>query len=351
MTKTVTTTTQAEPAARLQLAYFDGHSARAQAAEIWLEQDQLHVSVADGQASHRQYPRKAVGWPERQRHGERQAQLPDGGMLSAADPQAWDHWAQASGLTDTALVRWMQSWRRVGLALLLLIALVIATWRWGIPLATEATLTLLPAAAEEQIGSRSLAYFDRRLLQPSRLDALQQADLRRRFERLLAASPAELRTDYRLHFRRAGKALGPNAFALPGGDIVMTDALVELMADESDAVLGVLGHELGHVKHRHGMRMTIQASMVAALTGFIVGDFSALLAGLPALVAQQSYSRDFERQADEHARSLLRNAGISPKVMLPFFERLEKLADLGDDLPIAFSSHPASEERRRFFSQ
>lgn len=204
---------------------------------------------------------------------------------------------------------------------------------------------------EEEVGSRSLAYFDRSLLKPSQMDAAKQAELRRRFEQLLAASPADLQADYRLHFRRANKALGPNAFALPGGDIVMTDALVELMADAPDAVLGVLAHELGHVKHRHGMRMTIQASMVAAMMGLVVGDFSALIAGLPALVAQQSYSRDFERQADEHARSVLRNAGISPQVMLPFFERLEKMTELGDDLPIAFSSHPANEERRRFFSE
>jgi predicted Zn-dependent protease len=346
--------TRTEPAARLQLVYFDGRSARAQAAEIWLEQDQLHVSLtaaADGPPTRLQYPRKAVRWPERQRHGERQAQLPDGGLLSSADAQAWDRWAEASGLADTALVSWMQSWRRVAVALVLLFAVLLAAWRWGIPLATQATLTLLPAAVEEEIGSRSLAYLDRRLLKPSRLDAATQAELRRRFERLLAASPADLQADYRLHFRRANKALGPNAFALPGGDIVMTDALVELMVDEPEAVLGVLAHELGHVKHRHGMRMTIQASMIAAVTGLIVGDFSALIAGLPALVAQQSYSRDFEREADEHARSMLRNAGISPKVMLPFFERLEKMSGLGDDLPITFSSHPANAERQRFFSQ
>ncbi|MCV2370294.1 M48 family metallopeptidase [Roseateles oligotrophus] len=347
------TSLQHEPSARLRLVYFDGRSARAQSAEIWLEQGLLHVLVAanDGAPSQRQYPCKAIQWPERQRHGERQVQLPDGGLLSCAESQAWDSWAQSSGLLDSALVRWMQSWRRVGLSLLLLLALLTSAWRWGIPLATQATMTLLPAAVEQDLGGRALAYFDRHLLQASRLDAAKQLELSQRFERLLAASPADLQAPYRLHFRQANKAFGPNAFALPGGDIVMTDALVELMADEPNAVLGVLAHELGHVRHRHGLRMTIQASMAAALAGLIVGDYSALLAGLPALLAQQSYSRDFERQADEHARSLLRKAGISPKVMLPFFERLEKMQGLDDELSIAFSSHPANEERRRFFAQ
>ena len=64
-----------------------------------------------------------------------------------------------------------------------------------------------------------------------------------------------------------------NAFALPGGIIVVFDELVELAGDD-DRVLGVLGHELGHVVHRHSTRQLLQALGLAAIAGVVWGDFS-----------------------------------------------------------------------------
>jgi len=345
---------------RLSLAYFDGRSARAQAAEIWIAGGELHLHT---ELAQRRIPLREVQWPERQRHGQRQAQLPEGGLLSASDAAAWDAWAQASGLRDTVTVRWMQSWRHVGLSLLGLVLLIAAGWQWGVPLASDAAVRLMPPALELQIGEQALGYFDRYLLKPSELKPARQAQIRERFEQLLAAQPGEPPPAHRLNFRSV-KGLGPNAFALPGGDIVLTDELVELMGpDGMDSVIGVLAHEMGHVQQRHGLRLAVRASLVGAAAGLVIGDFSSLLAGLPALLAQQSYSRDFEREADEHSRQLMRQAGISPKAMVRFFERLAEYrreknkgketegGEEDDTLPISFASHPADAERIRFFSE
>ncbi|OYU72188.1 MAG: hypothetical protein CFE45_40815, partial [Burkholderiales bacterium PBB5] len=46
-----------------------------------------------------------------------------------------------------------------------------------------------------------------------------------------------------------------NALALPGGTLIVTDAMVRLLADRPDVLVGVFGHELGHLQHRHGMRL------------------------------------------------------------------------------------------------
>ncbi|MBT9501729.1 MAG: M48 family metallopeptidase [Burkholderiaceae bacterium] len=333
---------------RLRLDYFDGHSARPQSAEIWLSDGHLHLSAG----AEAQYPAGEVRWPERQRHGQRQAQLPDGGLLSCADAAAWDAWAQGSGLRDPLAVHWTQSWRRVLLAVMLLLALLFACWRWGAPLAADLIVQALPASAEQQIGSQSLDYLDRHWLQPSTLDADQREQIARRFERLVAASAVDAAAlRYQLHFRAGSKLLGPNAFALPGGEIVLTDALVELLHDSPDALQGVLVHELGHVRHRHGLRMAVQSGLVGALAGLVVGDFSALLAGLPALLAQQAYSRDFEREADTQAHQMLRSAGLSPRVMLQFFERIAAIEARQTGVPSLLSSHPATPERIAFFSQ
>lgn len=335
-------------APRLQLEYFDGRSARPQRAEIHLQDGQLRLACGLQQ---RQYPLHSVRWPERQRHGQRQALLPDGGVLSCTDAALWDDWARASGLRDSLTVRWMQNWRLAGTALALLLVGLLTAWRWGIPLATDAALRWLPPALEQQIGSRALAQLETHWLQPSQLPPAEREELRQRFATLVAqAHPQGDAPAYRLHFRAAPTALGPNAFALPGGEIVLTDALVQLMRDRPEAVLGVLAHELGHVRQRHGLRLAVQASLVSALAGLVVGDFSALLAGMPALLTQQAYSRDFEREADAEARRCLIAAGIPPRVMLDFFERLAQQRQRADGLPIAFSSHPADTERKRFFT-
>lgn len=372
-TEPKTSTWLGEP--RLRARLFDGRSARAQAVWVWLDQTQLHILACDTEGEplstqtrmQRQHALREVVWPERLRHGERQALLPDGAVLcedlTPGARQQWDAWAQASGLHDSLTVRFMRSWRLVGLSALLSAGLLGVAWLWGIPWTAERGAALIPTAAEQQIAEQALDYMDGQWLKPSTLSEARQEEITRRLaaavrrDEILRAGlepqAAPLPT-YRLHFRAGPKALGPNAFALPGGDIVLTDALVELAADEPDIITGVLAHELGHVRHRHGMRLALQASMVAGLSGLLIGDFSALLAGLPAWLAQADYSREFEREADLHARQMLQAAGISPRVMVRFFERLEAHQKRqGQDkspLPIAFASHPAHAERIAFFN-
>lgn len=340
----------------LAVNYFDGRSARAQPAQAWLSDDLLHVRVHVHVNAHAltelKYPVKGVRWPERQRHGQRLALLPDGGVLSCENAGAWDAWFVASGRREPITVSWMQSWRHVALSLAMLVALILASLRWSAPMAAGVMLHYLPPGVDRQVGEQALDYVDAHLLTPSKLPMVQQQQIAAHFDSLVAKYYANGHApEFRLHFRAGGKTMGPNAFALPGGDIVLTDALVDLMKDAPDAVQGVLAHELGHVRHRHGMRMVLQASVVAGIAGMVVGDFSTVLAGVPALLAQLSYSRGFEHDADEESRGMLLSAGISPRVMVRFFERLDRRRDGPDVLPIAFSSHPANAERIAFFSE
>ncbi len=332
----------------LLLELFDGRSARPQPVQAWVKAGTLQLRNAEGQVL--SYPLRRVRWPERQRHGQRQAQLPDGGVLSGDDARAWDQWARASGLRESLLVRWMQSWRRVAVAMALLVATTLAIGVWGIPLASDALVAVLPPQAEQMIGERALAGIDARWLKPSTLPPARREAITADFAALLRTSPGTT-PDYRLHFRSADKSVGPNALALPGGHIVLTDALAQLLSDQPDALAGVLAHELGHVQRQHGMRMVVQASLLASLNGLIIGDFSGVLVSVPTLLGQQAYSRDFEREADAYARDMLRAAGRSPTAMLVFFERIEsyKKDHSASALPIALASHPANEERKRFF--
>lgn len=329
----------------LSAEYFDGRSARAHAVRLRREGVLLHVT---GEGVDLRVPLARIRWPERTRHGVRVAELPDGGSLHCADAAAWDAFALDCGRGDGLVVRAQQSWRAVLVSLAGLVVLLAVLYAWGIPRAAGAALLLIPESADRAVGEVAMRSLDEELMKPTELPAAEQQRLREAFERALSAQPAGSVPAHRLEFRKS--RIGPNAFALPGGTIVMTDELVKLVDGDAAVITGVLGHELGHVRHRDGMRMLIQASAIGVLASVVVGDFSSLLAAVPVVLGQSAYSRDAERRADAEAVLLLRDAGLSPAVMVGFFEKMAK--ENGDHtLGIAISSHPADAERIRFFQE
>jgi Zn-dependent protease with chaperone function len=96
------------------------------------------------------------------------------------------------------------------------------------------------------------------------------------FEALAAHSPRGAQA-YSLNFRKGG-SIGPNAFALPDGSLVLTDELVELAAND-EAVLGVLGHEIAHVEGEHTLRQLYRAAGVAGFIMLIGGDIGSARRG------------------------------------------------------------------------
>ena len=359
----------AEPRAPplLTAEYFDGRSARGRTVQLGLVDGEL---VIQGDSVSLRFPARHVEWPERMRHGLRLARLPDGGSLQCRDVQAWDAWALASGLSESWVVRAQQSWRWALGSVLGLIVLLGAMYVWGVPGVARAVVAATPLSVDGAIGESALQSLDQQWLKPSKLPADQQQRLRAALARATAALPSGSVPAHRLEFRSG--PIGPNAFALPGGTMVMTDALVELVGGDEAVLLGVLGHELGHVQARHGLRLLVQAGAIAAVSSVVLGDFSTLLAGAPVLLGQASYSRDAEREADAHAVTVLKAARLSPAVMVTFFEKVAAHGRSGKHegsagrssegssdgsakepsrfgLGIAIASHPADEERIRFF--
>lgn len=337
----------------LNTTYYDGRSPKAWPVTAELQGQTL---VVEGEGQQHRISLVQVRWPERQRYGARLCYLPGGGLLCHENGPEWDAWAEASGRREPLVVKWMQSWRAAVLAGVACLAFVAATWVWGIPWASKAVVAVVPESVERHLGDSALSSIERAMLKPSSLPAPEQEAIRQRFAKAVAAAyPEGEAPAYELHFRSADKAgLGPNAFALPGGHMVLTDELAVLLKDQPDAITGVLAHELGHVRHRHGLRMVVQTSLLASLISVVVGDVSSLLATVPAVLTEQAYSREAERESDQESVDILRKAGISPAVMVVFFERIEawrkkQAGGDGPELPIALSSHPSDEERVNFF--
>jgi predicted Zn-dependent protease len=145
---------------------------------------------------------------------------------------------------------------------------------------------------------------------------------------------------------RDGGPIGANAFALPDGTIIVTDQLVQL-AEQDEEILAVLAHEVGHVEGRHGMQRIAQSTALGMLLTLVTGDVSqvaAVVSALPAMLIEAGYSRDFEREADARAVSLLNAMGVPPSHLARFLERMQ--AKLGKESgPSWLASHPPTKER------
>jgi Zn-dependent protease with chaperone function len=327
--------------------WFDGQQGQARSVEVRVQDGHLHFG--DQQLS-----LARVQWPERLRHGRRLMVLQGGGVLSFTDAAAFDAWADATGHRPGLIERWQLSWHLALMALALVTALFAAGWRWGLPWASDELVKHIPLSAEQSIGDEVMALVDKQWMRPSQLSEAEQQAWRDRFTRMLAtarASGMDVPEQWQLHFRRTSSTLGPNAFALPGGQVCMTDELVELLKDEPDAVLTILAHEAGHVQHRHGLRTLVRVSVLGAAVAVWLGDYSSFLNGLPVLLAANGYRRDHEREADAFAREAARRGGVDPARIAVFFERTrEKYGDSAESpLAISFSSHPADSERIAFF--
>jgi Zn-dependent protease with chaperone function len=277
----------------------------------------------------------------------RRLELPDGGVLVTADAAA----VAVLGSPAAGIAHRLESHPVVVLAALVLLPLLgWAAWRGALPWIARAVAQRLPPSIEAEFGREGLRVLDESLFEPSRLPFARRRAVGEHFDRLRdLASPA---VTARLEFRRA-TWIGPNAFALPGGLVVVTDELVEGLRDD-ERVVAILAHELGHVAHRHGLRHLLQHSAIAIVTFTVLGDAGTSFAAafLPMTLASAAYSRTFEREADLFAFDVLRRSGRSPTLFADALRALDPLAEEGGRAPSRrvldyLSSHPSSDDRIR----
>ncbi len=245
-------------------------------------------------------------------------------------------------------VAWLEE--RWGIALACVVVIVctlLAGYFFGLPFAAEHIANRIPMETERSLGRQALTWLDEnKWFMPTKLDVDRQKPIIDGFDRLRSDLP--LRNYYNLEFR-SSTTFGPNALALPGGIIVITEEMVRA-AETTEEVLAVLAHEIGHVELRHTMRAVLQNSVVAVGAAAVTSDAASLsvaIAGLPALLAQRKYSRKFETAADDYAFELLKQKGYSPAAFASIMERLAK-KDEKEMGPFAYvSTHPVTAERVR----
>jgi Zn-dependent protease with chaperone function len=150
---------------------------------------------------------------------------------------------------------------------------------------------------------------------------------------------------------RAVEAPMVNAFALPGGPVLITDDLIS-EAETPDELAAVIAHEVAHVEMRHVMQAVWRDLGIGMLLDLVVGGGTGAGQQAVILAGQASdltYSREAELEADTRGQALLHAAGLSSLGMAPFFDRMAR-ADgsgrLGEAVEF-MNSHPDSGRRGR----
>ncbi|MBD5239764.1 MAG: M48 family metallopeptidase [Bacteroidales bacterium] len=144
-----------------------------------------------------------------------------------------------------------------------------------------------------------------------------------------------------------------NAFACPDGSVRVFSSLMDIMDD--DELLGVIGHEIGHVAKHHSKKQMRQELLTGALKDAVSsagGKMAALtdsqLGSLGQALAGAKYSQKQEKEADDFGYEFLKSNGKNPLGMVSAFQKLQSLE--GGDVQSSyiskmFSSHPDTAER------
>lgn len=335
----------------LPARYFDGRSARAWPASLTVDAGDWLITLADSA----QGP-KLLRFDSGQAQAEealeglpRRLKLPEGAMLEVEDQAGFDRMMLSLGKPRSLVDQAQGSWRVVIILLALTIVTAVAGYLWLLPWGANQIALRLPPGLEKTIGDQAWPSIDKEYFQPSALDPKVQARLREGFEQIRRRDP-RLPDGTELLFRAS--KIGPNAIAVPGGRVVMTDEMVDLalkmdkgQAYAEQALLGVLAHEIGHLHHRHSMRNLLQAAAVTAVVSLWLGDISTLVTAVPTLLLQMKYSRDFESEADDYAVRTLDAAGLPRAPTADLFDAMMALGKADS----VFSSHPPTAERARKF--
>jgi len=133
-----------------------------------------------------------------------------------------------------------------------------------------------------------------------------------------------------------------NAFALPGGYVVLFRGLIDA-AKDPDEVAAVLGHEIGHVVSRDPTRHALRSAGSIGVLGLLFGDFAggAAVLFLTERLISASYSQEAERGADAFAHQVLAEAGISPGALGDMFETMRAKHGDRNEVAAHFLSHPS----------
>lgn len=232
---------------------------------------------------------------------------------------------------------------RIGVAgcllfLFLVIIPLIAAYIWVVPAVADSAAQKVSPETERQIGE---AWF-KSLTAAYQVDTAETRLVQQFYDSLGFGG------DYRMKITVVKEPV-VNAFAVPGGNIVVFDSIIGLM-DAPEQLAGLLAHEASHIQLKHSVRAIYRElanNLFITLLFGGQGDLTGIVAEHGSQLAGLSYSRQLELEADENGLKLLAQSGIPQRGIPDLFEKMNASAGGESSVPTFLSTHPALEERIR----
>lgn len=239
----------------------------------------------------------------------------------------------------TAQVRWRRAIRRLAWVASVAVLVGGLTWLWvGSAMVVDLIVSRIPLSWEESLGESAYRQFLSGQTVVKEGPAVQAVQaMADRLTAHLVESP------YRFQVTVVENH-AINAFALPGGYIVVFSGLLK-QANGPDEVAGVLGHEMNHVLLRHAMERIVKNMGLVAVITVLTGNQQGLAGVMKELgieLVTLKFGREQELEADLEGLRLLHRARVSPDGMITFFQRL---AESEGRMVALLSTHPMSEAR------
>lgn len=343
-----------------EIQYFDGQSTRSQNARLHLRPDCWEIQIlptSDG--SEHFSPTRFVRWPldgihrnetSSQTNTFRFGDFPFQAIECRATdfPQVlMEIYPEAKFLDRHYSWLFAQKWKGVAVLAAVLLAIVGAIYFVALPALAVGLAMQLPRSVEIELGKKLAAGVMNDLeIDTARTQLLQNF-----------SKNIDFKTQYPLQFTVV-RSEEINAFAMPGGKIVVFDSLLRKIETPA-ALAGLLAHEAAHVERRHSLRAMARSLSGYLFVSVLFGDVNGLLSVLVEngnLLHSLGYSRTLEHEADATALATLADNQLDQNGMVSLFGTLQAATDeaAGGNSGAAekalkfLSTHPLTEDRIEF---
>ena len=324
--------------------YYDGRSSKGHSAHIEFYADGVHISYSDGS------PRRVtVVWDVANIHRGNFAhsasiQLRYGASpiqyLEVSDPDFLDSLTRnypekKFNAADLEFLRRAGPWRiaavSIGFVLLVLVSYVFI-----LPPFAEFWAARISLQTEESLGNKMYE----NVMQSYKVDQRLTKQANGYWRAMHISSP------YTVNITIVDEPQA-NAFALPGGQIIIFNGIIREMKDYNE-LAGLLAHEYSHIKLRHSLRMLSRNLAGYVFISILLNDASgsiAILATNANALKELGFSREMEHQADQGGYDLLRSAHIDPGGMMALFKTLKSVHGESISMTEFISTHPLTDSR------
>ncbi len=327
---------------------YDSYSSKGRSAVLVLDSDEFYAELTDaGTVENFEFERvedKLPGVPRRIFFKSARSFVPSGDL-----PSEIENYFDGSG---SRFLLWLEKFSfSKSLTLFATCLLFFIGARVALPVLADSMAMRVPQRIESKIGKSAFENLDYVEFEPSALEPERIARLKNQAMKMAVAAGFEPPPE--IYFRKS-KYFGANAFALPGGPVVITDELVKHLGSD-DLTVAVIAHEYAHIKARHGIKNFLHTAGFFTVAAIFFGANETVLeeiavAGIA--LSNLDYGRRQEIEADTIGAAILSDAGFDPGNMAKALKSLKSIRcgeENGEEncaeIPQWLSTHPSIDER------